>query len=108
LWLTFIEYIAPRLVIGRVYKYLNEKMKFLWSKDLKLNTVHVRDVSNASWHLAEWYVDNHEQGTDVPIFNLADKQDTGNQYKKIKIQLYSNILYRSGNNQPTHSKYFQH
>lgn len=59
-------------------------MKFLWSKDLKLNTVHVRDVSNASWLLAEWYVDNHEQGTDVPIFNLADKQDTSNKYKNRK------------------------
>ncbi|KAG0742487.1 hypothetical protein G6F26_006919 [Rhizopus arrhizus] len=83
--------LTPRLVIGRVYKYLNEEMKFLWSKDLKLNTVHVRDVSNASWLLAKWYVDNHEQGTDVPIFNLADKQDTDQETISQRIQSIFNI-----------------
>ncbi|KAI8337758.1 hypothetical protein BC941DRAFT_426101 [Chlamydoabsidia padenii] len=66
--------LTPRLIIGRVYKYLNEEMTLLWSKDLKLNTVHVNDVSRACWHLALWYKpsDNKEP----PVFNLADKQDT--------------------------------
>lgn len=65
------------MIIGRVYKYLNEEMKCLWSKDLKLNTVHVRDVARASWHLTQWYFDQQKEGETV-IFNLADKQDTGN------------------------------
>jgi hypothetical protein len=51
-------------------------MKLLWSKDLKLNTVHVDDVSRACWYLTEWYVNNNVTGT-VPVFNLVDKQDTG-------------------------------
>ncbi|CEG68673.1 hypothetical protein RMATCC62417_04885 [Rhizopus microsporus] len=67
--------LTPRLIIGRVYKYLNEEMKCLWSKDLKLNTVHVRDVARASWHLTQWYFDQQKEGKTV-IFNLADKQDT--------------------------------
>lgn len=52
-------------------------MKLLWSKDLKLNTVHVDDVSRACWHLTQWYTDNNISATgQVPIFNLVDKQDT--------------------------------
>ena len=65
------------MIIGRVYKYLNEEMKFLYSKDLKLNTVHVKDVSRACWYLAEWYVNQPRNDKEIPIFNLADKQDTG-------------------------------
>jgi len=40
----FFFNIAPRLIIGAVYRQLNEEMSFLWTKDLKLNTVHVTDV----------------------------------------------------------------
>lgn len=61
--------ISPRLICGAVYKHLGEKMKFLWSADLKMNTVHVNDVSKALWHIA----------TKCPkgeIYNLADKNDT--------------------------------
>lgn len=35
---------APRLIIGAVYRHLKEEMSLLWTKDLKLNTVHVKDV----------------------------------------------------------------
>lgn len=45
-------------------------MKFLWSADLKLNTVHVRDVCAAVWHLCE-------KGTTGEIYNLSDKSQTG-------------------------------
>lgn len=69
-----ILFVAPRLIIGRIYKHLDEEMKLLWSKDLKLNTVHVNDVARASWHAATWYADTKPQGP--AIFNLADKQDT--------------------------------
>jgi nucleoside-diphosphate-sugar epimerase len=45
-------------------------MKFLWAEDLKINTVHVRDVCSAIWHLCQ-------KGNQGDIFNLADKTDTG-------------------------------
>ncbi|KAL7714616.1 NAD-dependent epimerase/dehydratase domain-containing protein [Entamoeba marina] len=62
--------ITPRIICAAVYKYTKKKMEFLWSGDMKLNTVHVRDVVKAMNHIAK---------TDIPfgtIFNLADKNDT--------------------------------
>lgn len=64
-----IQGITPRLIIGAVYKHLGEEMKLLWSKDLKMNTVHVRDVVRALFHLAE-------KGVKGEVYNLADKGDT--------------------------------
>ncbi|KAG8932170.1 hypothetical protein FRC03_005359 [Tulasnella sp. 419] len=46
--------VTPRITIGRVYKHLNEEMKYLWSPDIHMNTVHVDDVSGAMWAAAEW------------------------------------------------------
>ncbi|KAF9272535.1 hypothetical protein BGZ68_002329, partial [Mortierella alpina] len=69
--------LTPRLICGRVYQHLNKTMEFLWTKDLKLNTVHVQDVVRAVWHSANWYVssDNGQPGTPA-IFNLADENNT--------------------------------
>jgi len=61
--------LMPRIIIAAVYKSLNEKMEFLWDKDLKYNTVHVHDVSRALFHLAE-------HGNPGTIYNLADQSDT--------------------------------
>ena len=61
--------IAPRIICAAVYKHLGEKMKFMWSGDLRLSTVHVRDVAAAMWHCA----------VNVPafaLFNVADKNGT--------------------------------
>jgi len=60
--------LSPRVICGAVYKHLNEKMKFLWDEKLKLNTVHVRDVTKAVWHLAL-------KGQLGAVYNLADKTD---------------------------------
>jgi len=60
--------IAPRIIVGAVYKKLGEKQKNLWTKDLALNTVHVDDVCQAMWDSKAW-----ENGT---VYNLADKSDT--------------------------------
>jgi len=60
---------SPRLICGAVYRHLGEKMKFLWSADLRINTVHVHDVCKDLWHIA----------TRCPAgqtYNLADKGDT--------------------------------
>lgn len=69
-------FLAPRLVCGRIYKYLNEEMKCLWTKDLKINTVHVIDVVRAMWHVALWYRDNNKAGQGPFIFNLSDSGKT--------------------------------
>jgi len=64
-----INGLSPRIICGAVYKHLGEKMKFLWDEKLKINTVHVRDVSRGLWHIAQ-------KGQLGAIYNLADKNDT--------------------------------
>lgn len=66
--------ITPRLIIGHVYKKLGDEMKLLWTKDLRINTVHVNDVVRALWSGATWYRDNKKSGPE--LFNLADKSET--------------------------------
>lgn len=61
--------LCPRIICGAVYKHLKEKMKFLWDKNLKMNTVHVRDVCKALWHISQ-------KGQIGAVYNLADKSDT--------------------------------
>jgi hypothetical protein len=58
-------------VCAAAYVRLGEKMKFLWDRHLKLNTVHVRDVCKAVWHVHQ----NFEQAKGN-IYNLADSGDT--------------------------------
>ena len=62
--------VAPRIICGAVHKQLNERMQFLWYEVLKINTVHVRDVVKALWHLSQ-------KGTVGSIYNLCDKGETG-------------------------------
>jgi len=61
--------IMPRLIIAAVYKSLNEKMEFLWDKDLRINSVHVNDVVSALWHLTT-------KGDLGAVYNLVDESDT--------------------------------
>jgi len=61
--------ITPRLIVGSVYKESGETMKSLYSKELKMNTVHVKDVAKAIWYLTD-------HGDSGSIWNLADKNDT--------------------------------
>ncbi|XP_014664268.1 PREDICTED: uncharacterized protein LOC106806738 [Priapulus caudatus] len=61
--------LTPRLIIGAVYKILNEKMQLLWTKDLKMNTVHVDDVCRAIWHVCH-------HGNAGEVYNLVDKGET--------------------------------
>jgi nucleoside-diphosphate-sugar epimerase len=61
--------VSPRVITAAVYKHLNEKMKFLWSGDMKINTVHVRDCCAALWTISQ----KADVGT---VWNLADKNQT--------------------------------
>lgn len=76
------QFVGTALSLARVYKHLNEEMRWLWTKDLKTNTVHVTDVARALWSLAEWYTARNKLGWNertmgkIPIFNVVDKTDT--------------------------------
>jgi len=76
-----LETIAPRIIIGAVYKQLGEEMSFLWSKDLKINTVHVRDVCRALLIAAE-------KAKKGDIFNLADSGETSENQPPLLFSLF--------------------
>jgi nucleoside-diphosphate-sugar epimerase len=57
--------ISPRMVCAAVYQDRKEKMKFLWDRTLKLNTVHVEDVCAAIWFACT-------TAAVGSIYNLAD------------------------------------
>ena len=61
---------APRLVTAACYRQLQEKMKLLWTEDLRMNTVHVVDVVRGLWLLGTTGGDKGE------IYNMADKGET--------------------------------
>ena len=71
------QWVATGLCMARVYKYLGSEMKWLWTKDLRTNTVHIDDVTRALWEAAAWYDggkanwDNTTMGR-VPVFNIVD------------------------------------
>lgn len=72
--------IATMLCMARVYAYLKDEMKWLWTKDLRSHTVHVTDAARALWHAADWYTHGKknwdESWGSVPIFNIVDHGDT--------------------------------
>jgi nucleoside-diphosphate-sugar epimerase len=61
--------LTPRMIIGSIHKEINKKMECLYSKDLRLNTVHADDVAKALHFLC-----THGKSGDV--YNLADQNDT--------------------------------
>jgi len=61
--------ITPRLMVGCIYKETGKKMESLYSKDLRINTVHVSDVARALWFLCE-------SGTSGEAYNVVDEGDT--------------------------------
>ncbi|GAO15949.1 uncharacterized protein UV8b_02460 [Ustilaginoidea virens] len=75
------QLVATALCMARVYQHLEEEMRWLWSKDLRTDTVHIGDASRALWEIATWYNagqagwDPSEMGQ-VPIFNVVDKGET--------------------------------
>jgi len=61
--------ITPRLIVGSIYKETGKKMESLYTKDLRMNTVHVKDVAKALWFLCK-------DGKSGEVYNLADHGDT--------------------------------
>ena len=76
-----VGFIARGLCLARVYKSQGKEMKWLWSKDLRVNTVHVSDVCRAAWSAASWCAANPPGATSSALlseraFNIADEGDT--------------------------------
>ncbi|KAK3335398.1 hypothetical protein B0T19DRAFT_480152 [Cercophora scortea] len=72
------QWVATALCMARVYKALESEMKWLWTKDLRTNTVHIHDVTRALWAIAGWYTAGKEKWDEksmgkVPTFNVVDK-----------------------------------
>lgn len=51
-------FIAKALCLARVYQEQKGELKWLWTEDLRINTVHVEDVVRALWKAAEWRSEN--------------------------------------------------
>ncbi|KIX05098.1 uncharacterized protein Z518_05970 [Rhinocladiella mackenziei CBS 650.93] len=91
------KFIAKGLCLARVYQEQQKELKWLWTEDLRINTVHVEDVARALWAAAKWRTTNStipsssptttrrptigSKGEDapsgnVPIFNIVDHGQT--------------------------------
>ena len=90
-------FVAKALCLARVYQAQDKELKWLWTEDLRINTVHVEDVARAFWEAAKWRESNStipsgsaptsrrptlsSKGDDpppgnVPIFNIVDRGQT--------------------------------
>ena len=72
------QWVATALCLARVYQHVGDDMRWLWTKDLRTNTVHIHDATRALWSIASWYDagkakwDSSSMGK-VPTFNVVDK-----------------------------------
>ncbi|KAJ4394620.1 hypothetical protein N0V93_003839 [Gnomoniopsis smithogilvyi] len=72
------QWVATALCMARTYQSSNSEMKWLWTKDLRTNTVHIEDVVRAMWAVAEWEAagkkgwDDKAMGGPLPVFNVVD------------------------------------
>ncbi|KAJ3012262.1 UNVERIFIED_CONTAM: hypothetical protein HDU68_001301 [Siphonaria sp. JEL0065] len=75
-----VSNITPRIIMGAVYRQLKEPMNLLWTKDLKINTVHVSDVARAIWASSVLEADGGSRKTPIAkggeVYNLVDKSDS--------------------------------
>ncbi|BGP23139.1 hypothetical protein JCM10295v2_002033 [Rhodotorula toruloides] len=46
--------LTPRVLIGEVYKFENEKLEFLWAESLAQNTIHASDYASTLVKSASW------------------------------------------------------
>ncbi|KAM0158026.1 hypothetical protein ACHAQE_004267 [Botrytis cinerea] len=76
------QFVSTALTMARIYQHLDEEMKFLWTKDLRVNTVNINDTCRALWAVAEWYAVSGKPNWDaksmgkIPTFNVVDKGET--------------------------------
>ncbi|KAI9727934.1 MAG: hypothetical protein M1828_005339 [Chrysothrix sp. TS-e1954] len=67
-------FLGTACALARVYQSKGEEMKWLWDKELAVNTVWVVDAARAILHACEWYVRTRQSGSH--IFNIVDSGAT--------------------------------
>ena len=79
------RWLGTQLALARLYQERSkdkpETMKYLWSSDMRVNTLHVEDAASAAWQAAEWRARNDSipgaSSSDKRItFNVVDKGNT--------------------------------
>lgn len=75
------QWVATGLCMARVYQYLEQEMKWLWTRELRTNTAHIYDVTRALWAVARWYdaeggKASWDSSQGAPTFNVVDKGTT--------------------------------
>ncbi|KAK5956422.1 hypothetical protein OHC33_002999 [Knufia fluminis] len=87
-------FISKGLCLAKVYQEQQKELKWLWTEELRINTVHVEDAVRALWTAAEWRRGNTapssptlsrrptlSKGDDgpaanTPVFNIVDHGET--------------------------------
>lgn len=73
-------YFAMGICMARVHEEIGKEMEMLYTKDLKVNTVYVRDAARALFTAAEWRagVSDEKDGEKATktVFNVVDHGDT--------------------------------
>ena len=72
------RWLGTQLALARVYQSREPKetMKWLWSSELRTNTLHVEDSARAMWAAAEWREKNDRipnASSEKIVFNVVDK-----------------------------------
>ncbi|KAF4555805.1 Hypothetical protein D9617_2g057690 [Elsinoe fawcettii] len=70
------KWLGTQLALARVYQDLEKELKYLWSGELRTNTVHVDDVVRACWAAAEWRAGKGEVKAGEAVFNVVDQGQT--------------------------------
>ena len=88
-------YLSRGVCIARVAQDKQKEVNWLWTKELRIHTVYVRDCARALWRAAEWRSKNGallstspsvsrrpslssggDAGPNAPVFNIVDHGDT--------------------------------
>lgn len=79
-------YFAMAICLARVHLEMEQDLELLYTKDLKVNTLHVKDAASALWRAAEWRASTSADDASVPesfknpetpnSFNVVDHTDT--------------------------------
>ncbi|SCV67661.1 BQ2448_5272 [Microbotryum intermedium] len=70
--------LTPRMLIGEVYRFLGEKLEFLWKESLPLNTISIDDFCSATVAIAAWALSQGSEqalalaGEDLPTTLKSD------------------------------------
>ncbi|PNS20402.1 hypothetical protein CAC42_5852 [Sphaceloma murrayae] len=74
------KWLGTQLALSRVYQDLEKELKYLWSADLRANTVHVDDAVRACWASARWRSTQKPPSStalsDQYVFNIVDQGQT--------------------------------